>query len=191
MHGLEHLEFDNHIFFKEGKWLEEFEKEFAERELIEVLFQQWRKTKDKDEFLVLFVKIWLKLEDIYMHNIEKYYKKKCYEKELFYKLLDYGKEEFSNDYKFILMTGYIYCTTDYLFILDEVCENEMENKGKKMICELYSENNKDFLISCFYYLIFDRKKYKKVRREKSFGKRIMQCFPSDCEIDRYFREVLS
>jgi hypothetical protein len=86
------------------------------------------------------------------------------------------------------MTGYIYCTTDYLFILDEVCENEMENKGKRMICELYSENNKDFLISYFYYLIFDRKKYKKFRREKSFGKRIMQCFPSDCEIDRYFRE---
>ena len=51
---------------------------------------------------------------IHMENVIDYYKKDCYEKKLFFELVEYQKKFFKENIKIQLLTGYFY--TNYLFI---------------------------------------------------------------------------
>ena len=90
------------------------------------------KNKRDDIFLLLYTQLWMVLEEVYMENVIDYYKKDCYEKKLFFELVEYQKRFFKKNIKIQLLTGYFYATTEYLFFLNK--ENDIYNivdEGKK------------------------------------------------------------
>lgn len=89
MHGLKQLVYDNQPFFslnQTGK---------TNREL----YILWKQNKRDDIFLLLYTQLWMALEEVYMENVIDYYKKDCYEKKLFFELVEYQKRFFKKKYQ--------------------------------------------------------------------------------------------
>ena len=132
----------------------------------------------------------MKLEEIYMENVIDYYKKDCYEKKLFFELVEYQKKFFKENIKIQLLTGYFYTTTEYLFLMN--VENDIYNivnEGKDIIRNLYNSNQEKFEVYIFYICILQGKRKKWIKRKKGYLEKIKKMFPSDSEIDHYFREI--
>lgn len=164
MHGLKQLVYDNQPFFslnQTGK---------TNREL----YILWKQNKRDDIFLLLYTQLWMALEEVYMENVIDYYKKDCYEKNI----------------KIQLLTGYFYATTEYLFFLNK--ENDIYNivdEGKNIIKKLYDNNQEKFEVYIFYICILQGKRKKWIKKRKWYLREIKKLFPSNSEIDQYFREI--
>lgn len=149
MHGLKQLVYDNQPFFslnQTGK---------TNREL----YILWKQNKRDDIFLLLYTQLWMALEEVYMENVIDYYKKDCYEKKLFFELVEYQKRFFKKNIKIQLLTGYFYATTEYLFFLNK--ENDIYNivdEGKNIIKKLYDNNQEKFEVYIFYICILQGKR---------------------------------
>ena len=133
MHGLKQLVYDNQPFFSSNQTGK------TNREL----YILWKQNKRDDIFLLLYTQLWMVLEEVYMENVIDYYKKDCYEKKLFFELVEYQKRFFKKNIKIQLLTGYFYATTEYLFFLNK--ENDIYNivdEGKNIIkkhyCTIYN-----------------------------------------------------
>ena len=61
--------------------------------------------------------------------------------------------------------------------------------GKQLIEKLYYQNSDNFLAYCFYIQIIDIKRSKKIRKKKDYQKKLDALFPTDLEIDQYFRQL--
>ena len=109
MHGLKQLVYDNQPFFSSNQTGK------TNREL----YILWKQNKRDDIFLLLYTQLWMVLEEVYMENVIDYYKKDCYEKKLFFELVEYQKRFFKKNIKIQLLTGYFYATTEYLFFLNK------------------------------------------------------------------------
>ncbi len=81
MHGLKQLVYDDQPFFPSNQ------SEKTNQEL----YILWKQNKSDNIFLILYTQLWMKLEEIYMENVIDYYKKDCYEKKLFFELVEYQK----------------------------------------------------------------------------------------------------
>ncbi len=130
------------------------------------------------------------LEEVYMENVIDYYKKDCYEKKLFFELVEYQKRFFKKNIKIQLLTGYFYATTEYLFFLNK--ENDIYNivdEGKNIIKKLYDNNQEKFEVYIFYICILQGKRKKWIKKRKWYLREIKKLFPSNSEIDQYFREI--
>ena len=79
MHGLKQLVYDDQPFFPSNQ------SEKTNQEL----YILWKQNKSDNIFLILYTQLWMKLEEIYMENVIDYYKKDCYEKKLFFELVEY------------------------------------------------------------------------------------------------------
>ena len=124
MHGLKQLVYDNQPFFslnQTGK---------TNREL----YILWKQNKRDDIFLLLYTQLWMVLEEVYMENVIDYYKKDCYEKKLFFELVEYQKKFFKENIKIQLLTGYFYTTTEYLFLMN------VENGLGVTVCNSWVRN---------------------------------------------------
>lgn len=180
MHGLKQLVYDNQPFFslnQTGK---------TNREL----YILWKQNKRDDIFLLLYTQLWMALEEVYMENVIDYYKKDCYEKKLFFELVEYQKRFFKKNIKIQLLTGYFYATTEYLFFLNK--ENDIYNivdEGKNIIKKLYDNNQEKFEVYIFYICILQGKRKKWIKNRKWYLREIKKLFPSNSEIDQYFREI--
>ncbi len=74
----------------------------------------WKQNKRDDIFLLLYT-AWMVLEEVYIENVIDYYKKDCYEKKLFFELVEYQKRFFKKNIKIQLLYRLFYATTEYLF----------------------------------------------------------------------------
>ena len=156
MHGLKQLVYDNQPFFSSNQTGK------TNREL----YILWKQNKRDDIFLLLYTQLWMVLEEVYMENVIDYYKKDCYEKKLFFELVEYQKRFFKKNIKIQLLTGYFYATTEYLFFLNK--ENDIYNivdEGKNIIKKLY-DNNQEKLEVYILYLHFTRKEKKMDKKKK-------------------------
>ena len=162
IHGLKQLVYDNQPFFslnQTGK---------TNREL----YILWKQNKRDDIFLLLYTQLWMALEEVYMENVIDYYKKDCYEKKLFFELVEYQKRFFKKNIKIQLLTGYFYATTE-----------------KNIIKKLYDNNQEKFEVYIFYICILQGKRKKWIKKRKWYLREIKKLFPSNSEIDQYFREI--
>ena len=106
MHGLKQLVYDDQPFFPSNQ------SEKTNQEL----YILWKQNKSDNIFLILYTQLWMKLEEIYMENVIDYYKKDCYEKKLFFELVEYQKKFFKEN-NTIAYRLFLY---DYrIFIFDE------------------------------------------------------------------------
>ena len=154
------------------------------------LYILWKQNKRDDIFLLLYTQLWMALEEVYMENVIDYYKKDCYEKKLFFELVEYQKRFFKKNIKIQLLTGYFYATTEYLFFLNK--ENDIYNivdEGKNIIKKLYDNNQEKFEVYIFYICILQGKRKKWIKKRKRYLREIKKLFPSNSEIDQYFREI--
>lgn len=182
MHGLKQLVYDNQPFFSSNQTGK------TNREL----YILWKQNKRDDIFLLLYTQLWMVLEEVYMENVIDYYKKDCYEKKLFFELVEYQKRFFKKNIKIQLLTGYFYATTEYLFFLNK--ENDIYNivdEGKNIIKKLYDNNQEKFEVYIFYICILQGKRKKWIKKRKWYLREIKKLFPSNSEIDQYFREIFS
>ena len=147
MHGLKQLVYDDQPFFPSNQ------SEKTNQEL----YILWKQNKSDNIFLILYTQLWMKLEEIYMENVIDYYKKDCYEKKLFFELVEYQKKFFKENIKIQLLTGYF--------------------------------NQEKFEVYIFYICILQGKRKKWIKRKKGYLEKIKKMFPSDSEIDHYFREI--
>lgn len=180
MHGLKQLVYDNQPFFSSNQTGK------TNREL----YILWKQNKRDDIFLLLYTQLWMVLEEVYMENVIDYYKKDCYEKKLFFELVEYQKRFFKKNIKIQLLTGYFYVTTEYLFFLNK--ENGIYNivdEGKNIIKKLYDNNQEKFEVYIFYICILQGKRKKWIKKRKWYLREIKKLFPSNSEIDQYFREI--
>lgn len=180
MHGLKQLVYDDQPFFPSNQ------SEKTNQEL----YILWKQNKSDNIFFILYTQLWMKLEEIYMENVIDYYKKDCYEKKLFFELVEYQKKFFKENIKIQLLTGYFYTTTEYLFLMN--VENDIYNivnEGKDIIRNLYNSNQEKFEVYIFYICILQGKRKKWIKRKKGYLEKIKKMFPSDSEIDHYFREI--
>ena len=147
MHGLKQLVYDNQPFFSSNQTGK------TNREL----YILWKQNKRDDIFLLLYTQLWMVLEEVYMENVIDYYKKDCYEKKLFFELVEYQKRFFKKNIKIQLLTGYFYATTEYLFFLNK--ENDIYNivdEGKNIV-SVKTESPKMIIIkknSKYIFFIF-------------------------------------
>ena len=177
MHGLKQLVYDNQPFFSSNQTGK------TNREL----YILWKQNKRDDIFLLLYTQLWMVLEEVYMENVIDYYKKDCYEKKLFFELVEYQKRFFKKNIKIQLLTGYFYATTEYLFFLNK--ENDIYNivdEGKNIIKKLYDNNQEKFEVYIFYICILQGKRKKWIKKRKWYLREIKKLFPSNSEIDRIF-----
>ena len=154
------------------------------------LYILWKQNKRDDIFLLLYTQLWMALEEVYMENVIDYYKKDCYEKKLFFELVEYQKRFFKKNIKIQLLTGYFYATTEYLFFLNK--ENDIYNivdEGKNIIKKLYDNNQEKLEVYIFYICILQGKRKKWIKKRKRYLREIKKLFPSNSEIDQYFREI--
>lgn len=180
MHGLKQLVYDNRPFFSLSQ----------NGETNQDLYILWKQNKDNDIFLVLYMQLWIKLEEIYMENVINYYKEDSYEKKLFFELVEYQKKFLKENIKVQLLTSYFYTTTEYLFQVNyemEVCD--IVNEGKNIIQNLYSNNQEKFEVYIFYICIIKGKRKRWIKKRKLYYQSIKSLFPSNSEIDIYFREI--
>ena len=83
-----------------------------------------------------------------------------------------------------------YATTEYLFFLNK--ENDIYNivdEGKNIIKKLYDNNQEKFEVYIFYICILQGKRKKWIKKRKWYLREIKKLFPSNSEIDQYFREI--
>ena len=187
MHGLKQLVYDNQPFFSSNQTGK------TNREL----YILWKQNKRDDIFLLLYTQLWMVLEEVYMENVIDYYKKDCYEKKLFFELVEYQKRFFKKNIKIQLLTGYFYATTEYLFLyilllyIKSYTKNNkiMDIKGKNIIKKLYDNNQEKFEVYIFYICILQGKRKKWIKKRKWYLREIKKLFPSNSEIDQYFREI--
>lgn len=180
MHGSKQLVYDSQPFF----FLAQNEKTYEERYIL------WKQNKSDTIFLVLYMQLWMKLEEIYMENVIDYYKKNCCEKKIFFELVEYQKNFFEGNIKIQLLTSYFYTTTEYLFWINQ--ENDISNiinTGKDIVRNLYEKNPENFNVYIFYTCILKGKEKKRIKRKKWYQQGIKNLFPSNSEIDKYFREI--
>lgn len=176
-------------FFEQSLLEKYYRENDNQRAILNTLLEEWINTKEIDVFLILYMQVWLNLEDVYMENVDKYYNHSFFEKTLLFDLMDYGNKFLSNNARYLLLTGYMYSTTSYL-LWDYMKSSweELEQRGKKIISELYSEDPQSFMNYYFYTVVvkpkkrcfFERKKYKEM---------ICELFPSNTEIDMYFSDI--
>ena len=178
MHGLKQLVYDNQPFFslnQTGK---------TNREL----YILWKQNKRDDIFLLLYTQLWMALEEVYMENVIDYYKKDCYEKKLFFELVEYQKRFFKKNIKIQLLTGYFYATTEYLFFLNK--ENDIYNivdEGKNIIKKLYDNNQEKIEVYIFIFAFY-KEREKMIKKENGIYEKL-KTISSNSEIDQYFREI--
>lgn len=93
--------------------------------------------------------------------------------------------------KFVLLDGYIQATTEYFFWENPELKIEAsEEKGKRLVKRIQEENPNDFIVECFYSLIFaGPREYKKFYKKFDVGSRINDIFPLNTEVDNYFRKL--
>lgn len=111
-------------------------------------------------------------------------------KKTFFELVEYQKRFFKKNIKVQLLTGYFYATTEYLFFLNK--ENDIYNivdEGKNIIKKLYDNNQEKFEVYIFYICILQGKRKKWIKKRKWYLREIKKLFPSNSEIDQYFREI--
>lgn len=80
--------------------------------------------------------------------------------------------------------------TEYLFFLNK--ENDIYNivdEGKNIIKKLYDNNQEKFEVYIFYICILQGKRKKWIKKRKWYLREIKKLFPSNSEIDQYFREI--
>ena len=115
MHGLKQLVYDNQPFFslnQTGK---------TNREL----YILWKQNKRDDIFLLLNTQLWMALEEVYMENVIDYYKKDCYEKKLFFELVEYQKRFFKKKIGFFMVEW------SRLLLSESVCAETKEYETAK------------------------------------------------------------
>mgnify|MGYP000064649523 FL=1 len=175
-------------FFRKGWMLRNIKDQ---RKFLSEVFDQWKISRDFDEFLVLLAQTWIALEDIYIEDVDKYYNTNFFEKKLFFYLLEYGEEILIQNKKFVLLDGYIQATTEYFFWGNPELKIEAsEEKGKRLLKKIRKENPGDFIVEWFYSLIFAGPgEYKKFYKKFDVGSRINDVFPLDTEVDHYFRKL--
>lgn len=189
MRGLKQMENDNESFFEQSFKKKYSKEEIKCRELLKVLYIEWRKTKNEELFLVLLAYTWLFTENAYLDDTFKFYNDKIYEKELLLELLLYGEKYMIKSIKFLVLSGYIYSTTGYYFWGNIKFGNEeIEEKGEMIIIDLHTKYPKHFMIGYFYGMLFGFEKMYKYFGEKRFKEKVCTLFPSRAEIDIYFRE---
>ena len=66
---------------------------------------------------------------------------------------------------------------------------DIVNEGKNIIRDLYSNNQEKFEVYIFYISIIKGKRNRWIRRRKLYYQGIKSLFPSDSEVDKYFREI--
>lgn len=165
----------------------------SNKEILKTLVRAWKEAGTEDVFLILYVQVWLNMEDAYMQDVERFYNEEIYEKELFFELLEYRKLHMKKSKKLLLVTGYIYTATDYFFWGN--CDLELgqiEKRGKEILAELERKYPDDFAVKCFCK--HDPSVWKKnicgICDNRALKERIYTLFPSDIEVDVYFREVM-
>ena len=129
------------------------------------LYILWKQNKRDDIFLLLYTQLWMVL-------------------------VEYQKRFFKKNIKIQLLTGYFYATTEYLFFLNK--ENDIYNivdEGKNIIKKLYDNNQEKFEVYIFYICILQGKRKKWIKKRKWYLREIKKLFPSNSEIDQYFREI--
>lgn len=181
----------NEPFFQQAYLKECLTKEARCGELLRTLYIKWLDTKDEELFLVLYTYAWFFADDVYCDSPEKFYDENTYEKELFFELLEYGKKYLQKNVKFMLLTGYIYNTTWHYFggNMDYDCE-EIEEEGKRIILDLYNEYPESLGIKCFYGMLYGFKKACICDGKEEIKEVVYELFPSNSQIDMYFREIL-
>lgn len=188
MLGLEGSKSSIQPFFRKGWMLRNIKDQ---RKFLLEVFDQWKISRDFDEFLVLLVQVWIELECIYIEDVDKFYNTNFFEKKLFFYLLEYGEETLIQNKKFVLLDGYIQATTEYFFWENPELKIEAsEEKGKRLVKRIREENPNDFIVECFYSLIFaGPREYKKFYKKFDVGSRINDIFPLNTEVDNYFRKL--
>lgn len=188
MLGLEGSKSSIQPFFRKGWMLRNIKDQ---RKFLLEVFDQWKISRDFDEFLVLLAQVWIELECIYIEDVDKYYNTNFFEKKLFFYLLEYGEKTLIQNKKFVLLDGYIQATTEYFFWENPELKIEAsEEKGKRLVKRIQEENPNDFIAECFYSLIFaGPREYKKFYKKFDVGSRINDIFPLNTEVDNYFRKL--
>lgn len=186
MHGLRPNNEKSGSFFDQNIIKECFDQSLNYRELLTALYSEWKKTENESIFLILYAQIWMCLEEIYMENSEKFYNDDIWEKAILFELLTYGDNNLNNSMKYLLLKGYMYSVMGYL--LWSELGDQIEEEGKKILLELHFKYPQNFVVSCFYKQSFKNKIFIHNKKEKI--KKIYELFPSDKEIDLYFREVI-
>ena len=188
MLGLEGSKSSIQPFFRKGWMLRNIKDQ---RKFLLEVFDQWKISRDFDEFLVLLAQVWIELECIYIEDVDKYYNTNFFEKKLFFYLLEYGEKTLIQNKKFVLLDGYIQATTEYFFWENPELKIEAsEEKGKRLVKRIREENPDDFIVECFYSLIFaGPREYKKFYKKFDVGSRINDIFPLNTEVDNYFRKL--
>ena len=188
MLGLEGSKSSIQPFFRKGWMLRNIKDQ---RKFLLEVFDQWKISRDFDEFLVLLAQVWIELECIYIEDVDKYYNTNFFEKKLFFYLLEYGEKTLIQNKKFVLLDGYIQATTEYFFWENPELKIEAsEEKGKRLVKRIQEEIPNDFIAECFYSLIFaGPREYKKFYKKFDVGSRINDIFPLNTEVDNYFRKL--
>ena len=84
LHKFNHLFYDNQPFFENLSLIEHLVNGKKDRESCQKLYVIWKNTQNISVFLVLYVKLWMRLEELYMEDTERFYQKEFYEKNLFF-----------------------------------------------------------------------------------------------------------
>lgn len=191
LHKFNHLFYDNQPFFEDLSLIEHLVNGKKDRESCQKLYVIWKNTQNISVFLVLYVKLWMRLEELYMEDTERFYQKEFYEKNLFFELMEYEADNSKENLKIMLLRGYFFDITDYFFLMDIDYKGKQIAMldGKKLIEKMYCQNPDDFLAYCFYIQMVDFKRSRKIRKNKDYQKKLDALFPTDLEIDQYFRQL--
>lgn len=191
LHKFNHLFYDNQPFFENLSLIEHLVNGKKDRESCQKLYVIWKNTQNISVFLVLYVKLWMRLEELYMEDTERFYQKEFYEKNLFFELMEYEADNSKENLKIMLLRGYFFDITDYFFLMDIDYKGKQIAMldGKKLIEKMYCQNPDDFFAYCFYIQMVDFKRSRKIRKNKDYQKKLDALFPTDLEIDQYFRQL--
>ena len=87
-----------------------------------------------------------------------------------------------------IFRGFLYILL--LYIKSYTKNNKiMDIKGKNIIKKLYDNNQEKFEVYIFYICILQGKRKKWIKKRKWYLREIKKLFPSNSEIDQYFREI--
>lgn len=161
----------NKPFFEQSLLKKYIEEKMEHKELLKILYMEWKKAKNEELFLILLGYTWLFMENVYLDDVFQFYNERIYEKELLLILLKYGEKNMGKNVKYWLLTGYIYSTTGYYFWGDlKKSQEEIEENGEKIISEMYMKYPEYFMTGYFYGMIhgfesmykkYDKKNFKR------------------------------
>ncbi len=97
----------NKPFFEQSLLKKYIEEKMEHKELLKVLYMEWKKAKNEELFLILLGYTWLFMENVYLDDVFQFYNERIYEKELLLILLKYGEKNMRKNVKYWLLTGYI------------------------------------------------------------------------------------